>query len=139
MASSHGTPTIDKLDQDQTLSVIADQIKAGCEPGGTNFRAMFEIAQEPYDRIIILSDMQSWVGRIAPVEVFTQYKERTGADPKIFSFDLAGYGTVQFPQADIYCLAGFSDRVFDVMSLLETDKDALVNQITAVTFKGVSE
>ena len=47
---------------------------------------------------------------------------------KFYSFDLAGYGTLQIPQKDVYCLAGFSDKIFDIMKYYESDKN-----ITKVT------
>ena len=102
--------------------------------GGTNLRAVFRRANKKYDRVIILSDMQSWMGYDTPVREFNEYKERFDANPKIYSFDLAGYGTMQFPEQNVYCLAGFSDNVFDVMKLLEEDKRALVNKVMAMEF-----
>jgi hypothetical protein len=81
--------------------------------------------------------MQGWVsdmrGRTLPSSSFESYKSRTGANPFVYSFDLAGYGTLQFPQSKVYCLAGFSEKVFDIMKLLEEDKNALVNKIKKVS------
>jgi len=100
--------------------------------GGTNFHSIFQRAARKYDRIIILSDMQGWVGYKSPVGEFNDYKQKTGADPYVYSFDLQGYGSMQFPQRKVYCLAGFSEKVFDIMKLLEEDKEALVNKIKEV-------
>jgi len=69
-----------------------------------------------------------------PKTSFTAYKKATGADPLIYSFDLAGHGTLQFPESKVYALAGWSDKVFDIMKILETDREALINTINAVTF-----
>jgi len=89
-----------------------------------------------YDRIIILSDMQAWIGKNfgynVPDAAFRNYKVRTGADPAIFSFDLSGYGSLQFPEKKVYCLAGFSDKTMDIMGMLEKDKNALVNEIEKI-------
>jgi 60 kDa SS-A/Ro ribonucleoprotein len=54
--------------------------------------------------------------------------------PKFYSLDLAGHGTMQFPEQDVYCMAGFSDKVFDIMKLLESDKNALLNEIKKIDF-----
>ncbi len=97
--------------------------------GGTNFPSIFMRANKSYDRVVILSDMQGWIGGYSPVAEFNQYKARTGANPFIYSFDLAGYGTLQFPQNNVFCLAGFSDKTMDIMKMLETDKNAMVNEI----------
>lgn len=56
----------------------------------------------------------------------------------MYSIDLAGYGTLQVPEKDAYCLAGFSDKIFDLMKFFEEDKDALVNTIKAIEMKLVS-
>jgi hypothetical protein len=47
----------------------------------------------------------------------------------VYSFDLQGYGSLQFPEQNVFALAGFSDKVFDLMQLLETDRIALIREI----------
>jgi 60 kDa SS-A/Ro ribonucleoprotein len=103
--------------------------------GGTNFNAIFEQASRGYDRIIILSDMQGWIGGGAPVAAFTAYQKRHDAAPRIYSFDLKGNGTLQFPQERVYCLAGWSDRVFDIMQKLDADPAALVREVESVSLE----
>jgi hypothetical protein len=104
-------------------------------PGGsTNFKAIFDFnarggINKKYDRIIILSDMQGWVGYDTPAHVYNEYKKKFNANPFLYSFDLQGYGSMQFPEQNVFCLAGFSEKTFDVMKLLEQDKKALINEI----------
>lgn len=112
----------------------AQTIRQEMHGGGTDFRAIFARASLPYDRIVILSDMQGWVGYDAPTGAFEEYVRRVGKRPRVYSLDLAGMGTLQFPQAQVYALAGFSERIFDVMAALEQDRSALVSRIDAVTF-----
>jgi 60 kDa SS-A/Ro ribonucleoprotein len=102
--------------------------------GGTNFHSIFQRANKKYDRIIILSDMQGWIGNHTPTKEYQEYKKSTGADPKIYSFDLKSNGSMQFPEQNVFCLAGFSEKVFDVMKLMETDKKALVSEIKKIEF-----
>lgn len=102
--------------------------------GGTDFHCIFRTLNKKYDRIIILSDMQGWVGYNTPAAAFNQYKGATGSNPFVYSFDLQGYGSMQFPEKKVFCLAGFSDKVFDIMNLLEQDKEALINEIKSVSF-----
>ncbi len=125
-----------------SVLTIRDQFVAGSWGGGTNFQIGIETMNRKYDRIIILSDMQPWIGMDRwgfsgsdPAPALAAYQRRTGAKPKVFSFDLAGYGTLQVPQRDVYALAGFSDRVFDVMKMLEEDREAMLNDIRAVQFE----
>ena len=100
--------------------------------GGTNLRDVFVKANKAYENIIILSDMQSFIGYDTPLSQLNSYKSRFNCNPHIYSFDLAGLGTLQIPQNQIYCLAGFSDKVFDIMSLLKEDRNALVNQVRSI-------
>jgi hypothetical protein len=116
---------------DTALS-IAKQIQAKAQMGGTNFHSIFQTANKPYNRIIILSDMQAWIGYDTPKASFAEYKNRTKSNPSIYSFDLAGHGTIQFPERNIYALTGFSEKIFDVMANLEQDREALINKIKSV-------
>lgn len=131
---------------DKTVSIlnIAQSLRDDFSGGGTAFSSAFLLAKERvYDRIVILSDMQSWMetGGIftaldtRPTTVqqsFTAYRVASGADPHLYSFDLQGYGTLQFPQPKVYAMAGFSEKIFDVMKLLEQDRGAFVAAIEAV-------
>ncbi|MEO1624776.1 MAG: TROVE domain-containing protein [Bacteroidota bacterium] len=111
---------------------IADQLIKDAKSAGTNFHAIFRKADKAYDRIVLLSDMQGWMGQYAPTKEYQAYKERFDANPYIYSFDLSAYGSLQLPEDKVFCLAGFSDKVFDIMNLLETDRQALINKIEAV-------
>ena len=39
---------------------------------------------------------------------------------------------MQFPENKIFCLAGFSEKVFDLMGVIETNPKALVRAIEAI-------
>jgi len=85
----------------------------------------------------LLSDMQGWMedewGHSAPnKKAFPDYCKRTGANPFIYSFDLQGYGTLEFPENRVFCIAGFSEKIFNVMKLLEQDRNALINEIEKI-------
>jgi 60 kDa SS-A/Ro ribonucleoprotein len=99
---------------------------------GTNFHAALELANKRYERIVYLSDMQGWVGYNAPTGTLRQYEQRHNAKPYIYSVDMAGYGTSMFPDERIFTLAGFSEKLFDVMAMLEQDKQALIDKIEAI-------
>jgi uncharacterized protein with von Willebrand factor type A (vWA) domain len=115
------------------IFTMREQIVNKCQMGGTNFPAIFQRAKEAYERIIILSDMQGWVGYHTPKNEFNKYKAKYNCpNCKIYSFDLAGQGTLQFPENNVYALAGFSEKIFDMMKMLESDKNAMVNTINAI-------
>ena len=123
--------TLNKADSTLTLAQRMEE-KAQC--AGTNFHTIFDTAFRGYDRVIILSDMQGWIGHLAPTTSLETYVQRTGSRPKIYSFDLAGYGSLQFPEAGVYALAGFSDKTFETLRFLEQDKAALLRRIEAMEF-----
>lgn len=121
---------------DSALS-IAKALFAEATGGSTDFHLIFDTAQKPYDRVVIFSDMQGWAGGYStPTANLNAYKKRTGADPFVYSFDLQGYGTMQFPQGNgkVFCVAGFSEKAFDILKLCEQDKNALVNRVKKVEF-----
>lgn len=100
--------------------------------GGTDFHCIFKSLKKAYDRIIILSDMQGWVGYYSPVSSFDTYKRKFNCNPYIYSFDLQGYGTSQFPNDKVFCLYGFSDKIFDTIQLFEQDRNALIKDIEKI-------
>jgi len=120
------------LDKGDATLTVASRIEEKAEWSGTNFHAIFQRAHGSYDRVVILSDMQAWMGRGTPEKEFAKFVKRSGKRPRVYSFDLAGNGTLQFPQRDVYCLAGFSDKTMGIMRFLEEDKQALLRQIDAV-------
>jgi 60 kDa SS-A/Ro ribonucleoprotein len=121
-----------------SVTTIANQILARVvSMGGTNIMAPFQLADRKYSRILILTDEQSW-GHSSYYSTGTgpsalaAYKTRTGANPMVYNWDMQGHGTLQFPENQVAVLAGWSDKVFDIMKLVETDKHALVNKIKAI-------
>lgn len=103
-----------------------------CVGHGTNFSSIFRCCNRAYDRIFIFSDMQSWLDGGDHIKTYDSYKKTCHCNPYIYSIDLAGYGTVQFPENNIFCLSGFSEKIFDIMKLLEQDRNALINEIDKI-------
>lgn len=121
--------TIKRIDTDNTLTSIVKAIDF--RGGGTDFNCIFDKIREgkmKFDRIIILSDMQMNIGSVGN-DGLKDYKKSSKINPSVFSFDLQGYGSLQFKGDKHYQLSGFSEKVFDVIKLLETDKNALINSI----------
>lgn len=123
------------LNPNDTTMTLAEQIGNAAPRGGTNFHAALNRLNRAYDRLVFLTDMQGWVRYNAPTKTLAQYEKRYSVHPHVYNIDLAGYGDMQFPQDRLYCLAGFSEKVFDVMELLETDRQALISEIERVKFR----
>lgn len=122
-----------RYNPDDGLLSIAQRIEESAEWSGTNFHAIFQRANQAYDRVVILSDMQAWVGHWTPKESFERFVNKVGKRPRVYTFDLAGYGSMQFPERDVYALAGFSEKTFETMRFLEEDKQALVRTIERIS------
>ena len=89
--------------------------------GGTQMGLVFD-TEVAYDRIIILSDNESWNEHTYGSSVqseFLKYKKRTGADPIVFAIDIQGYGTKDVTGKNVFHLAGFSDRLLDFIKMVE--------------------
>lgn len=120
------------------LTIAREDIGSVMEHGsGTNMNEIFMEARGKYDRVMIFTDQQSWIGDVYYGESVQQalegYKRRTGADPFIYVFDVGGYGHIPFKQSGkVAQIPGFSDKTFKFMETVETDKDAVVNEIKAV-------
>ena len=81
--------------------------------------------------------MQGWIGYETPTKEFNEWKNTTGGNPFVYSFDLNSYGNMQFPEQNVFCIAGFSEKVFDIIKLMETDKRALFNTINDIEIKTI--
>lgn len=114
---------------------FASRFERGNRVGhGTNFQAIFETAgKRPYDRIVILSDMQSGLHRQSGKEWLANYRKQSGVLPFVYAVDLRGYGSAAFPAGGrIFELAGFSEKVFDLMEMAEQNPEVLLDRINAV-------
>ena len=116
---------------DMSLFNLATAL-AHADQGGTNFHNIFLKANKAYRRVIIISDMQAWERYNVPTDAVKRYEAMFNCKPDIYSLDLCGLGTLQFPEKKVYAMAGFSDKIFDVMKMLETDRMALVNKIKEI-------
>ncbi len=100
--------------------------------GGTDFSLIFKyMGNRWFDRVVIISDMQSWVN--PTYQPYIEYANRHGSFPFIHSFDLAGLGTSQFTHKTA-SYGGVSSKVIEVMQGAETDPDVLLNDIKGVRF-----
>jgi hypothetical protein len=125
--------------QDSTMTIFGECMRHNSHAGdglfvghGTNFHSIFDKAHKGYKRIFIFSDMQGWIGHDSPVRAFELYKNKYSCDPYVYSIDLSGYGTAQLPEQKVFMLAGFSEKIFDVIKLFEKDRDALISEIEKV-------
>jgi hypothetical protein len=117
---------------------LAKQIESESVNGNTDFRLIFAKLTKPYDRIIILTDEQAWVGNYVrgtpAMDGLKDYRRRLSCDPLAYSIDLTGYGTSQFHSTKIIQLYGLSAKLFDFMEHAERGTDAMVAAIERTAF-----
>jgi len=81
------------------------------------------------DKVMIFTDAQLWNSNGTTeniADLWKQYK-RIAPAAKIYLFDLAGLGKVPLnvERDDVYLVAGWSDKIFDVLNAVEQGGDAL--------------
>ncbi len=85
------------------------------------------------DKVMMFTDCQLWNSNIANQLTGTsisglwkQYKQMA-PNAKLYLFDLSGYGNtpLSVQTNDVHLIAGWSDKVFDVLQALENGSDAL--------------
>jgi len=137
---------IDYNPEDSALSIANSASQhSGYQGHGTCFGSIFRRANRKYDRVVIFSDMQGWQGSYfadfnsymdngAPIKSLDAYKKKYNADPKIYSVNMAESGGSMFnlSSSKVVPLAGFSEKLFNLMEIAEQDRNALINAINAV-------
>lgn len=81
------------------------------------------------DKVMIFTDLQLWNsngdgGHLA--KSWSKYK-KIAPKAKLYLFDLAGYGQapIDIRQPDVFAIAGWSDKVFEILDAIENGSDAL--------------
>jgi 60 kDa SS-A/Ro ribonucleoprotein len=90
---------------------------------------------EIVDKVMLFTDVQMWNSNNSDYSFESSWKRYKAMAPnaKLYLFDLAGYGQVplDIKQNDVHLIAGWSDKVFDVLHALEDKTSALqyINRI----------
>jgi 60 kDa SS-A/Ro ribonucleoprotein len=86
------------------------------------------------DKVLFFTDCQMWNSKGSEniADLWKQYK-KIAPNAKIYLFDLAGYGQMPLNvmRDDVYLIAGWSDKIFDVLSAVDEGENAmaLINNI----------
>ncbi|MDD4247574.1 MAG: TROVE domain-containing protein [Methanosarcina sp.] len=109
----------------QAASMFRKDGRLGC--GTDAYKPIIAITQQKlsYDRIILLSDMQCYgSGRFSDISVaqlFNNYTATVNPNCKLYSIDLAGYGTAQLDpdNPNVFLMAGWSEKVLTLIPFIE--------------------
>jgi len=82
------------------------------------------------DKVFLFTDAQLWSSNNTADHIQTlwlRYKAEVSPNAKLYLFDLKGYGQapLQILRNDVYLVAGWSDKVFEVLAALENGGSAL--------------
>lgn len=81
------------------------------------------------DKIMMFTDCQLWNSNHNGVNIAALWKEYKKIAPaaKLYLFDLAGYGNspLNVQRDDVYLIAGWSDKIFNVLKAIEEGGDAV--------------
>jgi hypothetical protein len=103
------------------------------------------------DRIILFSDMQCYDSRCAGgdrwshgsslAEELRKYRSSVNPEVVLYSVDLAGYGTAQFPgdEQRVALIAGWSERFLEFVPLFEADGTQAIERIARWTPPGARD
>ncbi len=82
------------------------------------------------DKVMLFTDVQLWNSNNTNDtfgKLWLEYKATIAPNAKLYLFDLAGHGQMpEVEQNDVYLIAGWSDKVFDVLEALEDGEKALI-------------
>jgi hypothetical protein len=86
--------------------------------------------RQEMDKIMIFTDCQLWDSRKNNTnmqQVWRKYKTTVAPDAKLYLFDLDGHGTIPLNIAskDVYLIAGWSDKIFDMLAAIDNGENAL--------------
>jgi 60 kDa SS-A/Ro ribonucleoprotein len=87
------------------------------------------------DKVMIFTDCQLWNSKGTAENISDMWKQYRKMAPaaKLYLFDLAGLGQtpLEILKNDVYLIAGWSDKIFDVLAAIEGGSNAmdLINQI----------
>jgi len=82
------------------------------------------------DKVMIFTDCQMWDSNAKGAtfeNTWKTYKRTVAPKAKLYLFDLAGYGQMplSIKRNDVYLIAGWSDKIFDILSAIERGSSAI--------------
>jgi 60 kDa SS-A/Ro ribonucleoprotein len=87
------------------------------------------------DKVMLFTDCQLWNSNNTGENIATLWKQYKKMSPaaKLYLFDLAGFGNtpLNVQRDDVYLIAGWSDKIFNVLKVIEEGSDA-VKMIEAI-------
>ncbi|MEL6556749.1 MAG: TROVE domain-containing protein [Bacteroidota bacterium] len=82
------------------------------------------------DKVMMFTDLQLWDSRYGGNNLkgsWINYKKTVAPNAKLYLFDLVGYGQtpLSVQRDDVHLIAGWSDKIFDILEAIENGSDAV--------------
>jgi 60 kDa SS-A/Ro ribonucleoprotein len=81
------------------------------------------------DKVMLFTDCQLWNSNATGESLATLWKQykKIAPDAKLYLFDLAGYGNtpLRVESNDVFLIAGWSDKIFNVLAAIENGENAI--------------
>lgn len=118
------------------LLVLAKEVERLAMGGGTNTGIVFRYCVDmgkTYDRIIIVSDNESWVGSYGVQGEYLNYRRQSeeARNTFVYCIDVQGYGTKDLSGERVQYITGFSDKIFDFIKAIESG-DSMIKEIEKI-------
>lgn len=112
-----------------TLDMMMHEGEVGYATNGYKVIEWLIANRRVMDKVMLFTDCQLWDSEWGDANLsrsWDRYKE-IAPRAKLYLFDLAGYGQspVSMVRDDVFCIAGWSDKVFDVLATLERGNNAI--------------
>jgi len=112
-----------------TLDMISREGEVGYSTNGHKVINWLIKEKRVMDKVMLFTDMELWDGYGyggSLAKSWDKYK-RLAPDARLYIFDLVGYGLspVRMERDDVFCIAGWSDRVFDILAAIERGNSAI--------------
>ena len=112
-----------------TLDMISHSGEVGYSTNGYKVIDWLISENRVMDKVMLFTDCELWDsynGGKHLAKSWEMYK-KIAPDAKLYLFNLAGYGTspVSTKRDDVFCIAGWSDKVFDILAALENGGNAI--------------
>lgn len=115
-----------------TVDMISREGEVGYATNG--YKVIEWLIQEhrEMDKVMLFTDCQLWNSKgwcadAHLAEYWDRYKREVAPHARLYIFDLAGYGQspISMKRDDVFCIAGWSDKVFDILAAVERGKSAI--------------
>ena len=115
-----------------TVDMISREGEVGYATNG--YKVIEWLIQEhrEMDKVMLFTDCQLWNSKgwcadAHLAEYWDRYKREVAPHARLYIFDLAGYGQspINMVRDDVFCIAGWSDKVFDILAAVERGKSAI--------------